>query len=198
MPAPSDVPPEGAHAATLRRMVREAPPFRPGASDEALVAAFAEGPHRMDAFLALYARGRRVLPAVRRGLAHPNADVRRWCAIFADNFADAETLQALVPLLYDPHPAVRRWAVHALACEPCKDGPCPLDAVPLLLERIAEDASLRVRRQAVAMLAHHVAPDARALPVLARLHASDPDARLRRHAAAGLKRYAAAGLLPPD
>ena len=150
---------EAAHASTISRMIREAPPFRPQVTPEELVAEFAKGENRMAAFLALYALGDEVLPAVREGLKHANWQVRRWCALFADNFADAETLHALVPLLRDPKSQVRVWAAHSLSCESCKDGPNLIDAIPLLLERIELDASIKVRRQAVAMLAHHRTPD---------------------------------------
>ncbi len=185
---------EAAHASTISRMIREAPPFRPQATPEELVAEFANGENRMAAFLALYALGDEVLPAVREGLKHANWQVRRWCALFADNFADAETLHALVPLLRDPKSQVRLWTAHSLSCESCKDGPNPIDAIPLLLERIALDASIKVRRQAVAMLAHHRTPDPRVLPVFKRIMAEEDDRKLRLHAEQGLKRYAETGL----
>ncbi len=175
-------------------MIEEAPPFRPEATPDELVAAFAEGGHRMAAFLALYGRGAEVLPAVREGLQHTNWQIRRWSALFLDNFADAASLRALVPLLYDPKAQVRVWAVHSLSCEQCKDGPNPIDAVPLLLERIALDESIKVRRQAVAMLAHHLTPDARVLSVFQRIMAEETDRKLLLHAACGLKRYADAGM----
>ena len=81
-----------------------------------------------------------------------------------------------------------------MSCESCKDGRNPIDAVPLLLERIELDTSIKVRRQAVAMLAHHRTPDARVLPVFNKIMAEDDDRKLRRHAEQGLKRYAEAGL----
>lgn len=186
--------PGGAHGAAIRRLLAAAPPFRPEATPEELVEQFADASHRMAAFLALYARGRRALPAVRQGLAHPNWQVRRWSAIVADNVADAVTLRALIPLLRDPKAEVRVWAVHSLACETCKDGPNPIDAVALLLERIAEDTDMRVRRQAVAMLAHHRTPDPRVHPVFTSVMRDEHDRKLRLHAEQGLKRYAAAGI----
>ncbi len=185
---------EGAHASAIRRMIAEAPPFRPEASSEELVAEFANGQSRWPAFLALYARGASALPAVRKGLQDADWHVRHWSAILADNFADGDTLRALTPLLYDPIPEVRAWAVHSLSCETCKDGPNPVDVIPLLLERIERDTSTRVRRQALAMLAHHRRPDARALPVLRKITAAEVDRKLRVHAEHALRRYAAAGL----
>jgi HEAT repeat protein len=183
----------GDHAATIRRMMQAAPPFRPGATPGELVAEFASGEHRMAAFLALAGRGPDVLPAVRDGLRHANVHVRRWSAVFADNFGDAETVQALVPLLRDPDARVRVWAVHSLSCESCKGSPNPIDAVPLLLERLESDPSLKVRRHAAAMLAYHRRPDARVLPVLRRMAAEATDRKLRLHAENGLARYSRAG-----
>lgn len=186
--------PESTHAATIRRMIAAAPPFRPEATAAELVEEFATPAHRMPAFLALYERGDEVLPDIRAGLRHANWQVRRWCALFTDNFADAETLRAVVPLVHDPRSQVRLWAVHSLSCESCKDGPNPIDPIPLLLERIELDESIRVRRQAVAMLAHHRAPDPRVPPVFRRILADEEDRKLRLHAEEGLKRY---GASPP-
>jgi HEAT repeat protein len=185
---------DGSHAATIRRLIDEAPPFRPEATPDELVAEFANGENRMPAFLALYSRGKEAVPAIRAGLAHSDWNIRRWCASLADNFADAELFRALVPLLNDPKAAVRVWAVHSLACETCKDGPNPIDAVPLLLLRIETDVSMKVRRQAASMLAHHRTPDERALPVFKRLLAEESDRKLRLHAEQGIRRCAAAGL----
>jgi HEAT repeat protein len=184
----------GTHAATIRRMIDEAPPFRPDATPDELVAEFANGQNRMPAFLALYSRGKEAVPAIRAGLTHSDWNIRRWCASLADNFADAELFRALVPLLDDPKAEVRVWAVHSLSCETCKDGPNPIDAVPLLLDRIASDVSMKVRRQAASMLAHHRSPDERVLPVFKRVLAEESDRKLRLHAEQGIRRYAAAGL----
>jgi HEAT repeat protein len=175
-------------------LIEKAPPFRSEASSEDLVAEFANGKNRMAAFLALYNRGVMALPAIREGLKHANWQIRRWCAIVADNFADGATLQALTPLLCDPKAEVRVWAVHSLSCEVCKDGPNPIDAIPLLLERIEGDPNVKVRRQAVAMLAHHRTPDARVLPVFKKIISEEHDRKLRLHAEQGLERYKACGL----
>jgi HEAT repeat protein len=184
----------GAHAAVIHRMLENAPPFRPQAAPEELVAEFAYGQNRMPAFLALYSRGAEALPAVRRGLQHANWHIRHWSAILADNFADDETLRALTSLLHDPRAEVRVWAVHSLSCERCKNGPNPVDAIPLLLERIEQDPNIRVRRQAVAMLAYHRPPDPRVLPIFQQIVLEEDDRKLRLHAEQGLTRYGIAGL----
>src|SRR5262245_41958082 len=63
---------EGSHAATIRRMIENAPPFRPDATPYELVAEFANVQNRMAAFLALYSRGKEAVPAIRAGLRHSN------------------------------------------------------------------------------------------------------------------------------
>lgn len=183
-----------AHSEALDRMAAAAPAYRADATAEELVADFADGARRWPAFLALYSRGQEALPAIRAGFRDSNWQVRRWCALFADNSADTETLRALLPLARDPKSQVRLWAVHSLSCEVCKDGPNPIDAVPILLDRIERDESIRVRRQAAAMLAHHRDPDARVLPAFRRILALETDRRIRFHAERGVNRYARAGL----
>ena len=185
---------EAAHTATLRRMIAEAPPCRTEASPDQLVHEFANSEHRMGAYLALYARGMAALPAIRDGFGQANWQVRKWCVMFADNFADIETLQAVIPLLQDPNSDVRVAAVHSISCESCKDGANPIDAVRLLLERIEHDDSIKVRRQAAGMLAHHRTPDTCVVPVFRHVLANESDRKLRLHAEQGLERYTASGL----
>jgi hypothetical protein len=81
------------------------------------------------------------------------------------------------------------WAVHSLACERCKDGPNPIDVIPLLLERIEEDPNIKVRRLAVAMLAYHRTPDPRGLSIFKKIASAEAGNKLHHHAEQGLKRY---------
>ncbi len=160
----------------------------------ALVDAFVEPEARFAAYQALVAMGASALPAVRQGLKHGNWQVRRWSAICLDQIADADALRELVPLLRDPKSKVRLWAVHSLACDHCKDDvACPVDAVPLLIERIQLDESIRVRRMATVMLATDYL-DVRAVPVFEELLRDEDDRKLTLHAQNGLKRYREAGL----
>lgn len=153
-----------------------------------LVSSFAESPGRFEAYQALVQLGDAALPALREGLRSDDWQVRRWSAICLDQVADADALLDLVPLLRDPKSKVRLWAVHSLACDHCKeDVPCPVDVVPLLIERIETDDSIRVRRMAVIMLGTEFL-DARAVPVLKRVLRDDTDAKLRLHASEGLER----------
>ena len=115
---------------------------------------------RWQAAEALRALGPAALPAVREGLGHANWQVRRACAIWFDHNGSPESLPLLIPLLHDPKSKVRLFAIHSLACDQCKEGENPVDAVQLLMERIREDESIRVRRHATSMLAwQHAHPD---------------------------------------
>lgn len=158
------------------------------ASAEELVQAFVHGASRYQAYEALVELGHAALPAVRQGLKSDDWQVRRWCAICLDRMGDADALEDLVPLLEDPKSQVRLWAVHSLACDHCKaDVICGLDVVPLLIQRVETDTSVRVRRMAVIMLSTELA-DRRAVPVLEDVARDTSDPRLRMHALEGLER----------
>lgn len=168
-----------------------------GRTAEDLVADFVHPDRRVEALEALHAIGAAALPAIREGLRHGNWQVRKWCAIALDHLADDESIRALVPLLRDPKADVRLWAVHSVSCETCKVGENPVDTVPLLLERIELDESIRVRRMAVAMLWFVcAAPDVRVVPCLKRILAEEEDRKLRLHAQRALERFAQEGLRP--
>jgi HEAT repeat protein len=144
------------------------------------------GSERFASYETLISMGAEALPAIRTGLRDPHWQVRRWAAMVLDQIADEEALVELVPLLTDPHPKVRLWAVHSIACEHCKeDVSCPVDIVPLLVERIRRDESIRVRRMAVIMLGSEFA-DPRAIPVLKEVLNAESDMKIRAHAEVAL------------
>ena len=129
---------------------------------DALVGALVDPETRFPAYQQLVTLGAPALPAIRRGLGHESWQVRKWSAMCLDQVADEAALADLVPLLRDPKSDVRLWAVHSIACDHCKeDVACPVDVVPLLIERIESDESVRVRRMAAIMLGTDCA-DARA------------------------------------
>ena len=158
-----------------------------------IVDRLADPKERDGALAALDALGPAALPAVREGLGHGKWEVRRWCALYFDRHADPGSLHLLVPLLRDPKSKVRLFAVHSISCEHCKPGTSPIDVVPLLIERIEDDDSIRVRRMATASLAYGT-PDSRAVAVFRRLVKSETDRKLRLHASIGLHRCREAGL----
>jgi HEAT repeat protein len=156
-----------------------------------LVAQFSDSALRVATLFHLNDLGDEALPAVRAGLKHPDWHVRHWCAIFLDRGSDADTLRDLIPLLDDPEPNVRLWAVHSISCQHCKHDLCPIDVVPLLIERVERDPIVQVRKMAVIMLADSPR-DARIPPVLEAALGREQDGRLRLHARRGLAKYSAA------
>jgi hypothetical protein len=85
------------------------------------------------------------------------------------------------------------WAVYSISCETCKLGDNPINIVPLLIERIESDESIRVRRMATVMLGTQTL-DRRAVPIFERILANEQDAKLKMHAKNGLARYRELGL----
>ena len=159
-----------------------------------LVDLLANDEKRWDAFMGLMTLGQAALPAVRDGLGDGRWQVRRWCAIYLDHNADAASLKHLLPLLHDPKSKVRLWAVHSISCDTCKEDENPIDVLPLLVERIEHDESVRVRRMATVMLSTRP-PDPRAVAVFEKLLQNEEDHKLRLHAANGLQRCREAGLI---
>lgn len=151
-----------------------------------------DGSARHAAYEALLELGRPALTAIHRGLEHDNWQVRRWCAMSLDRMADPESLERLVPLLGDSHSLVRLWAVHSIACDQCKGEGInnPVDVVSLLVDRLDNDSSIRVRRMAAAMLANHY-PGPRVYPAFRKVLEKEADRKLRLHATHGLARSVA-------
>jgi HEAT repeat protein len=91
------------------------------------------------------------VPAVRRGLGHDKAIVRRQCVNILDHLVDDQSVAALVATLEDADPQVAGRALHALACDRCKEGAC----------RPGEDSWVP---RALELL-HHPNPDLRAAAI---------------------------------
>src|SRR5688572_22330982 len=121
--------------------------------------------HRQKAALRqLLAAGMSATPAVRRGLRHSNPDVRVGSCVVLDHFMDAAALPELMANLTDENDRVRSWALHALACDRCKEGDCRPgedDVVPIAIRMLLEDESRTVRTSAAGLLgpAVHRRPD---------------------------------------
>jgi hypothetical protein len=118
------------------------------------------------ALWALQQAGPAVIPTLLAGLQHPHTRVRRGCVDIIDHGgygADARCITALLPLLYDPVPHIRRAVWHTLFCERCQDTtkceeltPVTLDRVALLIEVGLNDPNPKLQRQLAAELAAHV------------------------------------------
>jgi HEAT repeat protein len=134
----------------------------------------------------LFRRGASALDALVEGLSHSNWRVRKNCAALMDHLGDDRCIEPLRRALSDPIVGVRRHAIHALGCQPCKSAPLQADIVSLLVERSLSDPSIRVRRVAVHMLGLQPC-DARAIAALQAIVHQETDPRLlsrARHALA--------------
>lgn len=91
------------------------------------------------------------LPALRRGLRDADPFVRRACASILDHLVDEASLPDLVAALDDEDPDVVKRALHALACDTCKENECrPSDDlfVPRAVEML-EHPDPRIRAGAI-------------------------------------------------
>ena len=140
------------------------------------------------AIWALQQAGPTAIPVLLVGLHHPHIKVRRGCVDIIDHGGyggDARCGAALLPLLHDPVPHIRRAVWHTLFCERCRDeSKCevgmtkPLDQVALLLEIGLHDANLKLRRQLLTELGHHLT-DPRVRPTLKQIAEQESDAEMR-------------------
>ena len=134
-----------------------------------LVERLADKHHAQTALRELLAAGQAAVPAVRRGLRHEEALVRMRCCMVLDHHLDEAAIPDLFANLSHPEGRVRAWALHALACDQCKEGECRPgedETIPVALRMLREDRSRKVRTMAahLAGLAVHRREDvARAL-----------------------------------
>jgi HEAT repeat protein len=131
---------------------------------DSLVEQLASKEHAPDALRALFAAGPAATDAVRRGLRHDEPLVRMRCCMVLDHHLDEAALPELLANLDHPEGRVRAWALHALACDQCKEGDCrPAEdvVVPIALRMLEEDRSRRVRTMAAQVLgaSAHRRPD---------------------------------------
>jgi HEAT repeat protein len=154
----------------------------PSGSDfDGWVALLGSTRHRQGARLHLIAHGRRAVPAIRRGLHHDDATVRRLCVNLLDRLVDDDAVPDLVDALDDTDPAVVGRALHALACDACKEGTCrPADDlfVPRAVELLS-DANPDVRAAAVDALGKVAERGGDVIQVLEMALATEPDPGLR-------------------
>jgi len=127
--------------------------------------------------------GAPALPALHRGLStHPDPIARQICAGILDHLANDESIPVLVAAIDDEDPRVRARALHALACDQCKQNECRPDDdlfVPRALELVEHHPDARVRAAAIDALGKvaHRRPDV--APRLAAAAQHEPDRGLR-------------------
>ncbi len=130
-----------------------------------------------DALRRLMIAGSSATPAVRRGLRHPDPAVRVGCCKVLDHHMDEAALPELIENLQHGNAAVRAWAMHALACDRCKEGACRPgedEVIPIATRMLVEDESRRVRQMAAGLLGPSVHRRKDVLRALE--HARDRDA----------------------
>jgi len=128
---------------------------------------------------AIVAAGGEGLNAVKEGMRDSNWRLRMVCTEFLDHFADKTCVDALLMALKDGKQDVRRRAFHSIACQTCKKEPLGLDLVPILLDAISNDRSLKVRRRAAGSLGMQK-PDRRAVEPVRAFLAEATDQKLKR------------------
>jgi SAM-dependent methyltransferase len=168
----------------------------PAAHDyDGWVAQLRRSGRRQEAKHVLSAAGSDAVPAIRRGLDHADATVRRLCVNLLDRLVDDASVPDLVTALDDDDVEVRRRALHALACDTCKHGACrPGEElfVPRAIGLLGDpDPDLRAAAiDALGKVADHRADALHALVGAAR---DDPHRGLRGMAAGRIDRAQRAG-----
>jgi hypothetical protein len=152
---------------------------------KALVGKLAVPRHAGPTFRALLNAGFDALPAIRHGLRHESPEVRRRCCSFLDHFVTQEVMDDLVIMLGDPDAGVRCTALHALACDRCKNSSCgPEEAkvLPRAMALLAHDPDAHVRAHAIGLVGRWVHTSTAAEAALLRTRRRDPSPAVRKKA----------------
>lgn len=137
------------------------------------------------AFRALLNAGLDALPAIRQGLRHESAEVRRRCCLFLDPFVTQDALVDVVAMLDDLDAGVRCAASHALTCDRCKVGSCgPEEAkvLPRAVALLATDPDAHVRAHAIELVGRWVHTNSVAEAALLQAKTRDPNPAVRKKA----------------
>src|SRR6266566_4680893 len=143
-------------------------------------------PHRATAaYRELFAMGFLAVPLAREGLRHSNPAVRYRCSGLLDHYLVPEALADLIATLDDPHPRVRVSALHALACDRCKEGACrpeESEVLPRALRMLREDRAPHVRAMAIEVVGQYVHTNPLAEAGLVEARSNDPSPMVRKKA----------------
>jgi len=137
------------------------------------------------AFWHIVLSGADALPAIRVGLSSGNADVRRHCTRALDHLVDEGSFPKLVEMLDDPEPTVRVEALHALACDRCKENACRPSAGDVLdraIDLLLHDPDAHVRAYACELVGRWVHEEARAVEAIVSARDEDPSPAVRKKA----------------
>ena len=173
---------------------REAMRRPPAGNDyDGWVRELATSTRRQQAKRLLLAAGAPALPAIRRGLQHEQPMVRRVCVSLLDHLVDEASVPDLVAAIEDDDPEVVRRALHALACDQCKENACRPGEdlwVPRALQLLRNDVHPDIRAGAIDALGKVVRRRADVAAALAELSGRDADPGLRNMAARRVRRVA--------
>jgi HEAT repeat protein len=137
------------------------------------------------AYHRLVASGAAALPAVRAGLGHECGAVRAHCAQALDHLVDEASYPLLIACLDDAEPRVRVNALHALACDRCKDNACRPDkaaVLPPAIRCLRQDPHKHVRAMAAEVVGRWAHGDEVAAAALVEARDLDPEPMVRKKA----------------
>ena len=120
--------------------------------------------------------GVKAIPLLKKGLRHDNKNVRIGCLRVLDHFYDESVFSELFSNLENNDPEIRMWAIHALACENCKEGesrPGEEFIIPLVIKMLLNDEDRKVRQMAAGMLGPSVFRSDLALQALNHAYQND-------------------------
>jgi HEAT repeat protein len=127
--------------------------------------------------------GSLITPLLREGLRHPEPAVRVGCCKVLDHHMDEAALPELMENLRHEDETVRAWALHALACDRCKEGTCRPgedQVIPIAIQLLLKDESRRVREMAAGMLGPSVHRRSDVLRALEQAREHDPHPVVRK------------------
>lgn len=149
----------------------------------ALVEELAVAHRAKAAFNVLKQAGPVAVDALIEGLEHADPRVRAGCCDVLDFSLNEAAIPALLANVEHPHPWVRARALHALACDKCKQGVCRPgedEVVALAIDKLESDPDRYVRKSAVEALGPAVHRRADIAAALERASAGDADPLVRK------------------
>lgn len=166
--------------------MRDVAVLNPGATDyDAFVEHLAVEHRASRARWHLQLSGAGAVPALRRGVHHPDPRVRRDCVMILDHLMDEAALDDVIQALDDDDPEVVARALHTLACDRCKDGACrpgEQSFVPKAIDIVGADPRPEVRLAAVDALGKVVHRRSDAHAALEAAAAADGERAVRKAA----------------
>jgi HEAT repeat protein len=137
------------------------------------------------AYRELVRRGHGAIAAIVAGLQHESPAVRLHCCELLDTLLVPEAEQDLLAMLADSDAAVRAAALHAVACDKCKQH-CRLQAQSVVLSEgtrlLDADPAPGVRAQAIGVVGRFVHTSEEATAAIVRACQRDPSPAVRKKA----------------